>query len=73
MTKWISVKNELPESGEWVLVAFPRLFEQDHNELTIGINIHSDIHGWELKTTDSYVQGITHWQPLPFPPGEQDE
>lgn len=59
----------MPESGVWVLVSFPRLFDYE-GELSVGINMYSDIRGWELKTTDAYVQGITHWMQLPKAPKE---
>ncbi len=61
MSEWISVEDRLPEPGIFVLVSFPGYPES----LGVGINIYSAAHGWELKQTDSYAAGITHWQPLP--------
>jgi hypothetical protein len=65
MNEWISVKDKFPQPGVFVLVTSPRDFE---NSLNIGINVYSKKHGWELKTTNCYAAGITHWMPLPEPP-----
>lgn len=64
-SKWIDINERFPEAGVFVLVTFPMDMEYS---LCIGINIYSEVHGWELKTTDAYAAGITHWMPLPLPP-----
>lgn len=60
-SKWISVKERLPELNTAVIVAvddghvFQALYAYD---------------GWELW--DGCTCNITHWMPLPRPPGEEE-
>lgn len=66
MKKWISVKDRIPQEGKFVLVCtkgcVPRvaLFHND------------DPYYYFLSPDCMRVQfkDITHWQPLPEPPGE---
>lgn len=55
--KWISVKERMPEDEERVL------FFAKKPILTIDTTF-----GWWVKTTKRYK--VTHWMPLPEPPGE---
>jgi hypothetical protein len=64
MSEWIRIKDKLPCFGEYVLVHYPPVM----NDLSVGINCYSEKNGWELKTTEAYAQGITHWMHLPSPP-----
>lgn len=60
--KWISVDDEMPESGENVL-CFPVDNETGAMEVACfdGFFYYADME-------DSIFEGITHWQPLPQPP-----
>lgn len=70
--KWINIKEKLPKPYEHVLVnnddeGVFRAYRDDH-EFT----------SWQSYPLGSYagdgcVFGITHWMPLPKPPGKDDE
>lgn len=61
MTKWIKCTDRLPEINQ-------RVLSYDVGEFTVlifrGDHWLNDIYGYTL----SY---ITHWMPLPLPPGEE--
>lgn len=75
--KWISVKDELPDRFQYVLVCFEgnermpytvsmaRYVNYDCSkwELEGNTPVCIDSQSWYLTTCD-----ITHWMPLPFPP-----
>lgn len=59
MAGWISVKDRLPEDGEYVLT---------YNEDDIGYEI-----GMRYYIKGAFIAGcvnrdVTHWMPLPEPP-----
>jgi len=65
---WISVKDRLPEIGEWVLINGPEVCQR----------IESPSASWKAEyawNTDHesfyYPEDITHWMPLPKPPTEE--
>lgn len=60
MSEWISVKDRLPMKNDRVLVYRPEMKESDVGAVSVQF-------GWNCrrKKTD-----ITHWMPLPAPPGE---
>lgn len=61
--EWISVKDRLPEEGQWVLVYYGNFYGCIMNvfEYTDGI--------WRDAYRNSEEPGfITHWMPLPEPP-----
>ena len=81
MSEWISVKERLPsreglekDETEYVLVS-----EQSFNAITgekLGscVSICGFEHdGWSKFDNFGYVraENITHWMPLPEPPGEE--
>ena len=69
MSKWISVKDRLPDSQADVLVA---AFWHECWQTMIGW--HSDMGAkWRVLTPHGEREpgGVTHWMPLPEPPGEE--
>ena len=63
--QWISVKDRLPEIGEWVLINGPEVCQR----------IEPPSASWKAEyawNTDHesfyYPEDITHWMPLPAPP-----
>ena len=66
--QWISVKERLPEIGEWVLINGPEVCQR----------IEPPSASWKAEyawNTDHesfyYPKDITHWMPLPKPPKEE--
>ena len=64
-TKWISVKERLPEVGEDVLAYL--------GEGIFGICWLLKDGYWETRDSFLYPDDVTHWQPLPEPPKEEGE
>ena len=65
--KWISAKYELPEKGEDVLVVNEN-GQRFVSYLTTGHDSLFDV--WTISTIGApMVYPITHWTPLPEPPG----
>jgi hypothetical protein len=66
MSKWISVEDRLPENDEYVLVCC-RASSQ-----VIRVSWYST-HQRKWATDFSIGFGeVTHWQPLPLPPGAEE-
>lgn len=73
--EWISVKNRLPDEKTPVLVTWTGISGKVHSDAVAAI-IHGKWYWWEISVEDSlefenkctFVQ-ITHWMPLPPPPG----
>ena len=68
MSEWISVKERLPESQADVLVV---AFWHERWQTMMGW--HSDMgKKWRVITPHGEREpgGVTHWMPLPAPPGE---
>jgi hypothetical protein len=66
--QWISVKERLPEIGEWVLINGPEVCQR----------IEPPSASWKAEyawNTDHesfyYPKDITHWMPLPAAPKEE--
>lgn len=60
MSEWISVKERLPSYGERVLVT------EGHGVFEAFLSIS---HNWSRLGVD-WVEGVTHWMPLPELPEE---
>jgi hypothetical protein len=66
MSKWISVKDRLPEPYEDVLVCMYLPFrERNKQVVTLSYYLGDDEGYFFEEDTDSRV---THWMPLPEPP-----
>ena len=63
MSKWISVKERLPEALEAVLIVYAPTNE------AIG-DYRMECWNWPIDAVYG-TQFITHWMPLPEPPKEQ--
>ena len=67
-SKWISVKDRLPEDDEVVLIAckIGKIFVGYHKHLFQGCEV------WRILTardsTKKITYTVTHWMPLPQPP-----
>lgn len=62
---WISVKERMPEKRGRYLCWFGK------NTLCVGADIATYLpewHGFGILETDTVLQNVTHWMPLPEPP-----
>jgi Protein of unknown function (DUF551) len=71
MSEWISVKDKLPEPGEWVLIKLnknPHLMPMD-----VSYHLPQSEYPWfgnyHIRNYD--MSCVTHWMPLPEPPSGQ--
>ena len=62
MIEWISVKERPPKDNERVLAYRP------NEDITCSMVL---MWGWALRSAAK--RGITHWMPLPEPPGDGKE
>ena len=62
--EWISVKDRLPEAGEYVVCIAKR------NPFSMFMPMVARIkkNGWVNPITEQYISEVTHWMPLPEPP-----
>lgn len=65
MSKWISVKERLPEEGKEVLVYIPKYIQQYFIAFLSLKNSE-----WSNRYCAN-MEEITHWQPLPSPPEDE--
>ena len=67
--EWISVKDRLPEDGEYVVCIAKR------NPFSMFMPMVARIkkNGWVNPITEQYISEITHWMPLPELPKEGAE
>lgn len=65
--EWISIKNELPEEGEPVIVCTPIGICIAH---FIGFSTVSEKPEWIETNGDDPFRNVTHWMPLPNYPEE---
>ena len=61
--RWRKVSEEMPETGDLVLVANARY----RDPATIG---YLSLSGWNWECGDPMLVDPTHWRPLPAPPEE---
>ena len=64
MQEWISVNDELPEVGGYVVCIAKR------NPFSMFMPMVARIgkHGWVDPMTEQYISEVTHWIPMPNPP-----
>ena len=62
--KWISVKDELPEIGGYVVCIAKRNPFSRFMPMVARI----EKNGWVNPMTEQYISEVTHWMPLPVPP-----
>jgi Protein of unknown function (DUF551) len=70
---WISVKERLPELGEWVIVVIGGNVQRTMCRLQ---QCYPYASRWEWQDSDADVaplEAVTHWQPLPTPPSHKVE
>lgn len=62
--EWISVEDELPEAGEYVVCIAKR------NPFSMFMPMVARIkkNGWVNPITEQYISEVTHWMPMPKPP-----
>ena len=70
MSKWISVKDRLPESSDGSVLAY---FDHDGIDMVHIQECFDDITAGIVDGVQQYTKwylniGITHWMPLPEPP-----
>lgn len=70
MSKWISVKERLPEVWQYVLLY---ITTDEESRMDIGVLDRENSGIWRRNTyepVDSLYGGeeVTHWMPLPAPP-----
>lgn len=64
MSEWISVKDDVPNASDSVLIAT--------RSGGVGEGCLEDGTWWWISEVKVYVE-VTHWMPLPSPPGEEGE
>ena len=62
--EWISVENELPEVGGYVVCIAKRNPFSRFMPMVARI----EKNGWVNPITEQYISDVTHWMPLPQPP-----
>ena len=62
--EWISVKDRLPEDGEYVVCIAKRNPFSRFMPMVARI----EKNGWANPITEQYISEVTHWIPMPQPP-----
>ena len=62
--EWISVKDRLPEAGEYVVCIAKRNPFSRFMPMVARI----EKNGWVNPITEQYISEVTHWMPIPQPP-----
>lgn len=62
--EWISVDDELPDVGEYVVCIAKRNPFSRFMPMVARI----EKNGWVNPMTEQYISEVTHWMPLPQPP-----
>lgn len=74
--QWISVKDRLPEVGQDVLVWYDGSYGVAYLQKAKPIKLQppqfNNVERFEWCFNDFEDVGVTHWQPLPAPPKEEE-
>ena len=62
--EWVSVENELPEVGGYVVCIAKRNPFSRFMPMVARI----EKNGWVNPITEQYISEVTHWMPMPAPP-----
>ena len=62
--EWISVEDELPEVGGYVVCIAKRNPFSRFMPMVARI----EKNGWVNPMTEQYISEVTHWMPMPHPP-----
>ena len=62
--EWISVDDELPEAGGYVVC----IAKRNPFSRFMPMVARMEKNGWVNPITDQYISEVTHWMPLPQPP-----
>ena len=62
--EWISVDDELPKTGEYVVCIAKRNPFSRFMPMVARI----EKNGWVNPMTEQYISEVTHWMPMPQPP-----
>ena len=62
--EWISVKDNLPEAGGYVVCIAKRNPFSRFMPMVARI----EKNGWVNPITEQYISEVTHWMPIPQPP-----
>ena len=62
--EWISVDDELPEVGGYVVC----IAKRNPFSMFMPMVARIEKNGWVNPITEQYISGVTHWMPMPNPP-----
>ena len=62
--EWISVKDRLPEAGEYVVC----IAKRNPFSRFVPMVARIEKNGWVNPITDQYISEVTHWMPILRPP-----
>ena len=75
MSKWISVKDRLPEEGQDVLVWYHGSYDVAYLQKVKPVKLQppqfNNVEMFEWCFDDFEDVDVTHWMPLPAPPEEE--
>ena len=64
--EWISVKDRLPEAGEYVVC----IAKRNPFSMFMPMVVRIKKNGWVNPITEQYISEVTHWMQMPHPPKE---
>ena len=62
--EWISVKDRLPDAGEYVVC----IAKRNPFSMFMPMVARIEKNGWVNPITEQYISEVTHWMPMPHPP-----